>query len=108
MVMADQAYNAGNEDKAILILSQATAKDPDYYEPFNYLGRIYSHKGNQALALEMYQKALEVFDQEGIDRKTRRLERDFITKNIDTLQKQLEVQPAGVEIGKGRCRLRGC
>jgi Tfp pilus assembly protein PilF len=58
VVIADQAYNAGNEDKAILVLSQATAKDPCYYEPFNYLGRIYSHKGNQALALEMYQKAL--------------------------------------------------
>jgi hypothetical protein len=38
--MAERSYKAGEEDKAIFVLTEATVEDPNYYEPFNFLGRI--------------------------------------------------------------------
>src|SRR5216683_3125948 len=92
--VAYQALQAGNEDKAIVILSQAIAEDPHYYEPFNLLGGIYLHKGNLALALEMYQKALDVFDRENVlsSEKVAKHERESIRKKIDELNHQMGVQ----------------
>jgi len=95
--VAYQALQAGNEDRAIVILSQATAEDPNYYVPFNLLGEIYLHRKNSALALEMYKRALEVFDRENVlsSKKVEQRERDSIRNNIDRLHDQLEVKPGG-------------
>jgi tetratricopeptide (TPR) repeat protein len=92
---AGQSYDAGKEDEAIFLLGQASAEDSSYYEPWNLLAKIYLHKGNKGLALETYKRALEVFDREGdpaLSPRGRSLAREIISKNIDTLQKQLSDQ----------------
>jgi Tfp pilus assembly protein PilF len=92
--VASQALQDGNEDKAIAILNQAIAEDPNYYEPFNFLGGIYLHRKNPALALEMYKKALDVFGREKVlsSEEEKQNEQASIQKKIDTLQNQLSVQ----------------
>ena len=93
VVAADQEYNAGNEDEAIFLLSQIAAKDPDYYEPFMHLGRIYSKRGNEELALEMYKLALKVFGREKpplLSESLVRREGESIRENISALQKHLD------------------
>jgi tetratricopeptide (TPR) repeat protein len=64
LAIAQQYEKSGDEDRAILILGQATAKDPEFYGSYEMLGDIYARRGNRQLALEMYNKALETFDHE--------------------------------------------
>jgi cytochrome c-type biogenesis protein CcmH/NrfG len=92
---AMQSDKSGNEDKSIILLSQATIEDPDSYEPWVLLGQIYSRKGDRQLALELYQEALALFDQKTdylLPASARPMERDMIRKNIDALQMQLKNQ----------------
>jgi tetratricopeptide (TPR) repeat protein len=92
---AMQSDKSGNEDKAIILLSQATIEDPGSYEPWVLLGQIYSRKGNRQLALELYSEALALFDQKtdySLPVSARPVERDMIRKNIDALQIELKNQ----------------
>jgi tetratricopeptide (TPR) repeat protein len=56
---ASLEYRAGRVDEATILSAEAAAEDPNRYEPFSLLGAIYTQKGNQALALELHQEALQ-------------------------------------------------
>jgi tetratricopeptide (TPR) repeat protein len=60
--LAMQANDAGNEDKAIILLSQASVEDRDSYLPWELLAQIYLHQGKRELALELYKKALDLLN----------------------------------------------
>ena len=84
--MAMQANDAGKQDEAIILLSQAIIANPNNYEPLSLLANLFWHRGNRQLALELYRKALDVADkQHGITR----IERNAIRGKIDILQKQV-------------------
>jgi tetratricopeptide (TPR) repeat protein len=93
LVMANDEYSRGHADKATMILSQATAKDPNFYEPFKELGKIYSERGNKELALEMYKKAFSVFDRERFQYSPslKREELESIRQNIDSLLQGIKI-----------------
>jgi tetratricopeptide (TPR) repeat protein len=91
LAVAGQYEKAGDSDRAIVLLSQATATDPSFFGSYELLGDIYSRKGNQRLALEMYEKALEVFDRERFlpSGKISQSEQQSIRSKIDALRKQV-------------------
>jgi Tfp pilus assembly protein PilF len=64
LVFADQYVQKGELERAILALAQATGEDPYFYAPYQALGELYAKAGHRDLAIEMYERALEVFDKE--------------------------------------------
>jgi tetratricopeptide (TPR) repeat protein len=94
LAVANQHARTGDDDMAIVLLSQATAKDPDFYAPYEALGDIFSKKGNHVLALSMYKKALTVFDRESSlpAGRINQDERNSIRAKIAALQKQMKNQ----------------
>jgi len=95
LAVANEYRNAGDDDRAILVLSQATAKDPDFFGPYNLLGDMYAKKGNRRFALEMYREALAVFDRERFlpPGRIQKEEEDSIRAKISVFEKELNNQP---------------
>lgn len=91
LAVAGQYQKAGDSDRAVFVLSQATATDPSFFGSYELLGDIYSRKGNQRFALEMYEKSLEVFDREQFlpPGKIGQSEQQSIRRKIDALKKEL-------------------
>ncbi len=91
---ATLAEKSGNDDKAIILLSQATIEDPNSHIPWELLGQIYSRKGNRQLALELYGIALNVLGRDkeynSLPARDREQIRNMLRKNIDALQIQLK------------------
>jgi len=87
--IAIQADDAGRQDEAAILLSQATIEDPNNYAPLALLGDIYLHKGNQELALTLYKKALMVADRQS---DVTHPELESIQNNITNLEKQSNAQ----------------
>ncbi len=87
--MAQQYEKSGDEDRAILILGQATAKDPEFYGSYEMLADIYSRRGNRQFALDMYKKALKTFDHEHFlpPGRIARDEKESIVMKIQALEK---------------------
>lgn len=52
-------YDERDVDKAIAVLNQSIALNPDDYGPFQTLGKIYYDAGRKDLALVMYETALQ-------------------------------------------------
>jgi cytochrome c-type biogenesis protein CcmH/NrfG len=96
VIKAEKSESAGKENEAIILLSQAIAEDPDYYEPFNLLGDILARRNDRDLALSMYGSALEALDRESastarradIGRVSAQVARDSIRKKMKDLQDQ--------------------
>jgi len=51
VIRAKKSESTSKENEMIIILSQAIAKDPDYYEPFNLLGDVLARRDDRDLAL---------------------------------------------------------
>jgi tetratricopeptide (TPR) repeat protein len=93
--LAMQANDAGKEDKAIIMLSQASVEDRDSYLPWELLAQIYLHQGKRDLALELYKKALDLLDRKRdslLSPNAHSQERNLIQKKVDALQNQLNDQ----------------
>ena len=93
--VATKSLMAGNEDKAIILLSQASDKDSDSYMPWELLAQIYSNQGKTGLAIELYKKALDLLNHRRdflLSPADYSWERDSIQKKIGVLQKQLDNQ----------------
>lgn len=93
--VAEKMSDAGNEDKAIIMLSQASLEDRKSYVPWELLAQIYSHQGKTRLALELYETALDRLNHKGepsFSLADYSWERRSIQKRIDDLQKQLDLQ----------------
>jgi len=61
------AYQAINQfEQAIDDYNKVIALIPRYYKAYNYLGNIYSLKGQDELAIALYSKAIELAPQEAI------------------------------------------
>lgn len=90
--LAMQAKDTGNEDKAIILSSQASVEDRDSYLPWEPLAQIYLHQGKRELALELYKKAPDLVNQKSdflLLPTAHSQERDLIQRKVDALQKQL-------------------
>ncbi len=93
--LAEKMSDAGNEEKAIIMLSQASVEDRESYIPWELLAQIYSHQGKTRLALELYEAALDRLNRKGeplFSSADYSWERRSIQKRIDELQKQLDLQ----------------
>ena len=93
--LAMQANDAGNEDKAIIMLSQASVEDRDSYLPWELLAQIYLHQGKTDMALVLYRKALDLLNRKSdflLLPTAHSQEKDLIQKKIDELQKQVDDQ----------------
>lgn len=99
LATAGQYQKAGDDDRAILLLAQATATDPEFYASFELLGDIYSKRKNQQMALEMYKKALDVFDQEQFlpPGEINASEKELIRSKVAALNKQRLSQQHAVQ-----------
>jgi tetratricopeptide (TPR) repeat protein len=92
---ASQAYHSGQQDKAIILLSQAMAVDPDNYDAIGFLAKIYSDRGDSELAIELYQQALRRLDRRGGSH----VEREVFQSAVEQLrahpakQGRLNIQP---------------
>lgn len=61
---------------------------PSAWGVWSFYGKIYSHRGNQEVALKAYQRALDLCEQ----KKCPQSEQDSISKDIDATQKLLDAQ----------------
>jgi tetratricopeptide (TPR) repeat protein len=87
--LAMQANDAGNEDKAIIMLSQASVEDRDSYLPWELLAEIYLHQGKTEMALDLYRKALDLLNRKSdflLLPTAHSQERDLIQRKIDEIQ----------------------
>jgi len=84
-VGAVQMEDKGKVDEATILLSQALLADPTNYEPLMVLGGIFLQKGNEELALKLYQKALAVAE---ANRQISNGERELIRRKVLALQKR--------------------
>jgi tetratricopeptide (TPR) repeat protein len=92
-VSAYDAYQAGKVEEAIFLLGQVAVEDPKLYGPWKLLGTIYLHEGKPDLALEMSEKALQMFDENGdpfVPASGQARSRALIAAQIDSLQKQMD------------------
>lgn len=65
--------------------------NPALWQVWSFYGAIYSHRGNQQLALRAYQKALNLCQ----ERKCSQTEMDSIRKSITTSERLLSTPPPG-------------
>lgn len=91
LASANEYQKENEDDRAVYVLAQATAIDPDFYGSYDLLGDIFAQKGNRQFALEMYKKALEVFDREKFlpPGSISASEKTSIRVKIDALQKRV-------------------
>jgi len=91
LASANQYQKENEHDRAVYVLAQAAAADPNFYGSYELLGDIFAQNDNQQLALEMYQKALGVFDQEEFLPRgpISASEKASIRAKIDSLEKRM-------------------
>jgi tetratricopeptide (TPR) repeat protein len=97
LAAAHHYQKVNDEDRAILVLAQATGKDPDFYGTYKMLGDIFLKKGNPDLALAMYKRALIVYDREEFlpPGSISEGEKASIRAKIAALEKQMNGQNKG-------------
>jgi tetratricopeptide (TPR) repeat protein len=58
--IAEKAVKAADYDRAIALLQEVIAKDPDHYDALNYLGFSHRQRGDNETSLGYYKKVLAV------------------------------------------------